>query len=369
MRSKSQLHFDDDAYRLFWDIVKGIGIVSIVIGHSCGAFVDVTRFVYLYHLPIFFFVSGFLYSEKKYGDAPHLNIAARMRSTWPKYVAYMVIYILLHNSFREYGVIINAKEYGLSDIVIGIVTSVTFTASETMGGALWFVPVLVVASGLFGCIVFLSRAVERWSGYSWCKYFTALLLTVMVGGVGVYTNMYGMYFTWHIQTSFVVVPLFTMAWLISTRIKNWREFLHWIPGIAAGAVMIYGIKKWKWAIELSANQIVGSIEFYVIAVLGIYFCLVVAKYLLNIPGARKAIALLGKHSFDIMAGHFLAFKLVDIVYARMIQETDVQVYGAFPVAYISILWPIYLAAGLILPTAAICIWEMLKNRLFGHKAV
>lgn len=133
--------------------------------------------------------------------------------------------------------------------------------------------------------------------------------------------------------------------------------------------MIYGVKKWKWAIELSANQIVGSIEFYVISVLGIYFCLVVAKYLLNIPGARKAIALLGKHSFDIMAGHFLAFKLVDIVYARMIQETDVQVYGAFPVAYSSILWPIYLAAGLILPTAAICIWEMLKNRLFGRKAV
>ena len=50
----------------YWDIVKGIGIIAIVLGHSCYFAVG---FVYLFHLALFFFVSGYLYSEKKYGDA------------------------------------------------------------------------------------------------------------------------------------------------------------------------------------------------------------------------------------------------------------------------------------------------------------
>ena len=49
----------------YWDIVKGIGIIAIVLGHSCYFAVG---FVYLFHLALFFFVSGYLYSEKKYGD-------------------------------------------------------------------------------------------------------------------------------------------------------------------------------------------------------------------------------------------------------------------------------------------------------------
>ena len=39
----------------YWDIVKGIGIIAIVLGHSCYFAVG---FVYLFHLALFFFVSG-----------------------------------------------------------------------------------------------------------------------------------------------------------------------------------------------------------------------------------------------------------------------------------------------------------------------
>ena len=48
----------------FWDIVKGIGIISIVIGHV--TINDIKEFVYTYHLIIFFFVAAYFYNEKKY---------------------------------------------------------------------------------------------------------------------------------------------------------------------------------------------------------------------------------------------------------------------------------------------------------------
>ena len=51
------------------DIVKAIGIISIVMGHCCYSImipalnVSVGEFVYSYHLMVFFFVAGFFYKR------------------------------------------------------------------------------------------------------------------------------------------------------------------------------------------------------------------------------------------------------------------------------------------------------------------
>lgn len=347
--------------RLYWDIVKGLGIFSIVAGHCSGAFPFIIRFVYLYHLALFFFVSGFLYSEKKYGDDPKRNLGARM-SSWPRYVFYMALYALLHNTFLRAGIILGAKEYSLSDLIVALTGTITFTASETMGGALWFVPVLVVASGIFGCIIYAGRIAQRFTGRLWCKYAVVGLLTACVGLLGIYTNLYGLYFVWHIQTSLVVVPLFTAAWLIRTHLKDISVCLHWIPGCIALACLMMGMKYWGWKIVLADNEICGRM-FYPISLLGVYFCLTLAKYFQRIPFLNRLVAFCGRYSFDIMAGHFLAFKLVDIVYARMIGETDANVFGVFPVAYSRALWLVYIAVGLLLPAAAAHVWSLISQRL------
>lgn len=55
------------ARSLYWDIVKGWGIIAIVLGHT-GYFAG--AFVYLFHLALFFFITGYFYNETKYGDTP-----------------------------------------------------------------------------------------------------------------------------------------------------------------------------------------------------------------------------------------------------------------------------------------------------------
>lgn len=57
------------ARSLYWDIVKGWGIIAIVLGHT-GYFAG--AFVYLFHLALFFFITGYFYNETKYGDTPFL---------------------------------------------------------------------------------------------------------------------------------------------------------------------------------------------------------------------------------------------------------------------------------------------------------
>ena len=82
--------------REYWNIMKGIGIICVVIGHS---WMQMQNFVYAFHMPLFFFISGYLYDEEKYGDQPFVYISRRIRSVWIKYMVWEAVFILFHNFF------------------------------------------------------------------------------------------------------------------------------------------------------------------------------------------------------------------------------------------------------------------------------
>jgi acyltransferase len=50
------------------DIIKGIGILLVLIGHSNFGYYALT-FIYAFHMPLFFFVSGYLFHYEKYKDS------------------------------------------------------------------------------------------------------------------------------------------------------------------------------------------------------------------------------------------------------------------------------------------------------------
>jgi len=48
------------------DNLKGLGIIIIVFGHSCYPSDSILiRYVFTFHVPLFFFISGFLFTRKK----------------------------------------------------------------------------------------------------------------------------------------------------------------------------------------------------------------------------------------------------------------------------------------------------------------
>ena len=83
----------------YWDIIKGIGILSIVIGHIATG--TLHNFVYTYHLAIFYFVAIYFHDEEKYGDKPYKYFGNRLRGVWFKFVIYCWLVILFHNFFCE----------------------------------------------------------------------------------------------------------------------------------------------------------------------------------------------------------------------------------------------------------------------------
>lgn len=167
--------------RRYWNILKGIGILCVVLGHACSW---AHNFVYEFHIPLFFFISGFMYSEKKYGDDPYLNVINRFKSSWIKYVIIYWIIMLLHNSLIRWGFMpIGTEYFNLRTLAEACAFVVLGTANELMGGTLWFVPALCMASVFLGFLVTISRKIEKKTGNSYLKFafqFVVILLCSLV---------------------------------------------------------------------------------------------------------------------------------------------------------------------------------------------
>lgn len=93
----------------FIDAVKGVGIISIVLGHACwnvnvGKYIiPVGPFVYLYHLTIFAFCTGYVY--KSNSETIWSYIAKRLKSMYCPFVLYSIMYMACRNIFIEMGVL------------------------------------------------------------------------------------------------------------------------------------------------------------------------------------------------------------------------------------------------------------------------
>lgn len=83
------------------DILKGIGIVSVVIGHAFDIEVAASpmastlyNFLYVWHLPIFFFVAGYSFKDG-YANAPKMFFVKKLRNLYLPYIGYCFVLQLI----------------------------------------------------------------------------------------------------------------------------------------------------------------------------------------------------------------------------------------------------------------------------------
>ena len=58
--------FKDNNRQVWIDIAKAIAIIAVIIGHTIPAYSMLSKFIYLFHMPLFFLISGYLFNFKKY---------------------------------------------------------------------------------------------------------------------------------------------------------------------------------------------------------------------------------------------------------------------------------------------------------------
>ena len=324
---------------LFWDIVKCLGIICIILGHSCGN-TKVIAFVYLFHIPLFFFVSGYLFNPEKWkGRLPEF-IGSRIASVWPRYVIYGLLFVLLHNAFVNAGAL-NDVLYNHTAMLQNFLNYAMLVTGDSLSGALWFIPVWLIAMFIFALIVEISRGKYK-------ELITGVLsLGCAVLGLTLYKREAGIYY--HAQTSFIAVGFMYMGYALKRFAGDgFKSALKWYYIPVCAAALIFVNQKLRIFVDLSTYSC-GDGMVYLTGAIGIWMVMCIAKYIEKAGFVSKVMAFIGSHSFDIMALHFMVIKLVDIAVNRIYPKYPEYLIN-FPAGYAWIAWPAYLILGLAIPT-------------------
>ena len=326
------------------DILKAIGIVSVVAGHSGWTLtrfgIMIGPFVYTYHLMIFLFVPGMCYNAKKYSGNSFAYIGGRIRGLLPSFVGYSAFFILIHNLLRRLHFISQEfPVYSVDDMLVNLGTAFTFKALEQLLGPFWFVSVILFGTGFFAMLFSFAEKQQK-------PLLFHLLFVLISGGLGLYLCSHDLSIDLHMQIAVLGIPVIYLGYLFQQNRDKLMRFCPFWGFIPTGALLYWIITRGIGIIELSVNSIINPVLFYPVTVLGLYFVLCVGNLVNKIGFLRMMCSYIGRNSFHIMALHVLCLKLVDLVYVKT-HGLELEVLEAFPHSFQ--FGPIYYLAGVFLP--------------------
>lgn len=219
-------------FRLKWlDIAKGIAIILMVIGHTSIPEIF-SRFIFAFHMPLFFIASGWTTNWEKLDIVDFIK--RRLKTIMLPFAGYSAIVL------------------SVQLVTIGGGNFLNWLENGWQGYALWFVPVLFVAS-VVGRLIHATRNV----------YFR---YTVMVGLVltGAYLRYIDLYLPWSLSS----VPYASFFILLGTELKGIQKIiikhrLSWFIGcfVVTCLVTLFGKLDMAWnAVLPVVPLIIGAIS-------------------------------------------------------------------------------------------------------------
>ncbi len=143
----------------FIDTAKAIGIVLVVIGHTPGIPAVAAELIYSFHMPLFFFISGYLLPPARQSMPLAQAWGKSARSLLVPYLFFFLISFLYWLATRGLGD--RAAKFagvGAGDAFASLFSGLS--AELFVNPALWFFPCLFVCATVYA---FLRRFLSAWS--------------------------------------------------------------------------------------------------------------------------------------------------------------------------------------------------------------
>lgn len=232
--------------RLDWvDVAKGITILLMVAGHTSIP-ETISKYIWSFHMPFFFFVSGVFYSEKKYKKFNSL-LKRRIFTLLVPYVFFSVVVMLGY-----YGTVYwNPKELYLG----------------WSGYALWFIPVLFMSEMLL---------------YPFAKYIekpiikiTIIILMLCLSKLLALLDIY-------LPFKIEAVPLASSFLFMGYILKDFsKKYLFPIWLILIAFLVSVALSQILPKTDVAQNEIGWVIPNYINAIVGIFFVMQLSRLLLS----------------------------------------------------------------------------------------
>lgn len=136
------------------DILRGIAILFVILGHITRI-PELQTYIWGFHLPLFFVISGYLFDRNKYRNNKQF-IVKKIKNLLIPY-AFFYIVTFLYWVFIERN--IRGSEYSITSQLIGLIYGKYSLDYMGFNGALWFIPCLFSIEIIYW---FISK-IKSWS--------------------------------------------------------------------------------------------------------------------------------------------------------------------------------------------------------------
>lgn len=368
-----------------FDIAKGIGIILVVCGHARAPF---QGFLSLFHMALFFMISGFLYNDSQSKDFQSVveYTKRKIKSLWVPYFLWNTVFVLLNNIFIKIGVYCVdpsfleaatgernelAIYFGLKDYVVAIIKGCLMLDTAQVGGALWFLRSLLVISVGHNLVKYFIKNIKYKNVIMGVIIAAAIISAMLMGSINSLVP------NWESNRLLTIVikagrQLFApyLVYLtgmllkkvsINTFIQNRRV----VCCIISFIMLVFMSKIGR--VDLSMGIITNIFFFMLASILGWLFVMPIGYSIVGENILSKGLEYMGKHTMCIIALHLISFKLVSAFYL-LITNSDFMLLASFPVLDKTnrILWVFYSLVGVFLPLLLDMFYRKCKKK-YGMK--
>ena len=302
------------------DSLKGLGILFVVLGHCFPPQQQLTNYLYSFHIPLFFFISGYFFPGMKNQLRFKEYFNKRFKRLMLPYFGYGIFtYLVWLAVGRKFGV---NKELAISPLkpLIGLFYGNGFDNYLVFNIAIWFLPALFSTLILY---FWLFHYFNRNQVYL----FSGTLALLIIGIIDSKYNNFRL--PWGIDISFVAIFFIYLGHQGKAVLsKIWRQKTYIKFGLGILFLLIgYFFQRLNSGVSFNSHSY-GNIFYCILAASSsILGYTVVTKVLLN----NRILVFLGVNSLKILALHILSFSLISafikFVFARDFAVFKVSLTG------------------------------------------
>lgn len=279
--------------RIKWvDIAKGLCILWVVIGHT-GLPEAISVWIFSFHMPFFFFISGFLYKEEKY--APTQFLVRRIRSLLLPYILFSVLVILFMPIIKTYNVTAANLPLVIYDVLCHGWASNRFTYP------LWFIPVLFITEIIYMLLCRLPNILR-------------VLSVILLGGLSylLYLKNIDMVYSLSVVgTAIVFYYLGNLLQNMKLNVSNRRNMIISIGLFLICIIINVYISQINLPrIDLAYNCLSNPFLMYIAAISGIVVMILLSMFLSRNSILANVLSYLGQNTYIILATHLLYMQLI-----------------------------------------------------------
>jgi len=290
----------------------------------------------LFHMPLFFFLSGYLYQDK-YSTEPFTFIKNRIKSLYVPFVKYSLLFLLLHNLFVKLNIYSEPNFYTLTRFLREVFNIITFGGTEKLLGIFWFITALYWVNVIYCFIRYFTSKIPKSRNE-----FIFLALIVLMFLIGNLFSLYSINLPRVLDIALVSLLFYHGGYLY----RRYQEKIPLDIFITICCILFLLISSLYGKVNMIGRSYVNPAFIIVNSAAGIYLIFYISKVFVK----SYYLNYIGRNTLIILALHLLSFKVISLIQV-LLYDYHISMIGEHPVIHINSgsWWVVYSVAGISIP--------------------